>query len=92
MGGLKKDEFGLLKKFACTTCLAVMESLEEKSQGVFEITRTTKTGKKEVTECLKFAEDNMLVMREEGRSYALSDKGKEALRRFRDVSVLICEP
>jgi len=92
MGGRKEDEFGLLKRFACSTCLAVMESLEEKPQVIFEITRVTKAGKKEVAECLRFAEENMLVRRKGEGHYTLSYKGKEALKRFRDVSGLICEP
>jgi len=91
MGGTKKDEFELLKKFSCSTCLAVMESIEEEQHALPEITKTTKVGKNEVVECLRFAEENMLVEKQD-RNYALSEKGKEALKRFKDVSTLICEP
>jgi len=91
MAGEKKDEFELLKKFSCNTCLAVMESVE-KERLVPEITRTTKAEKKEVSECLRFAEENLLVEKCGKECYVLSEKGKEALKRFKDVSSLICEP
>jgi len=92
MGGEKKDEFELLKKFSCSTCLAVMESIEDKAQGTPEITRATRIGKKKVSECLRFAEENLLIEKQGEKSYALSEKGKEALKRFKEVSPLICEP
>jgi hypothetical protein len=92
MAGKKKDEFDLLKKFSCTTCLAVMQSLEEESQFLPEIRRTTKAGVKEISECLSFAEENLFVKKCGENCYKLSDKGREALKRFRGVSHLICEP
>ncbi|MEM3690520.1 MAG: hypothetical protein QXZ40_02215 [Candidatus Micrarchaeia archaeon] len=80
-----------MKKFACSTCLAVMESIEEQPQVLPEITKITKINKKEVLECLRFAEENMLVSKQR-EGYVLNEKGKEALRRFRDISPLVCEP
>jgi predicted transcriptional regulator len=92
MVNAKKDEFDLLRKFSCSTCLAVMESIEEESQFLHEITRAAKAGRKEVSECLRFAEENLLVEKRGENCYSLSNKGKEALKRFKDVSPLICEP
>lgn len=87
----EREEFELLKKFACSTCLAVMESIEDQPRVLPEITKITKIDKKEVIDCLKFAEENMLVSRYRN-GYVVSEKGREALRRFKDVSPLICEP
>jgi predicted transcriptional regulator len=87
----EKEEFGLLKKFACSTCLAVMESINDQPQVLPEITKITKINKKEVAECLRFAEENMLLTKHP-KGYVLNEKGKEALRRFKEVSPLICEP
>jgi predicted transcriptional regulator len=92
MAGEKKDDFGLLKKFSCSTCLAVMESLGEESRLLHEIAASTKVKRKEVSNCLKFAEENLLVEKCGADCYALSSKGKEALKRFKEISPLICEP
>jgi predicted transcriptional regulator len=70
----------------------VMESLEQESKLLPEITRTTKAGRKEISECLRFAEENRLVEKCGKNCYALNDRGKEALKRFKDISPLICEP
>ena len=92
MGGDKKDEFHLLKRFSCSTCLAVMELIEQEPHAATEITKATKVDSKEVAECLRFAEENLFIKRKGANVYSLSQKGKEALRRFKEVSPLICEP